>query len=222
MTKGLDMTDIATATSRSATAPDRARAQRLLALSGGIGAGVAGLWLLLSSPVPATVTGDGVTQGLIDGATSLQAMSLLAVFASAALIPAAARLGSAIGGAAGRVVTAAGTATAVLLTAYISCFAAGALTATLLVQNPGAGVGEASLVMANVAELARYGTSLALTGAVVAARGRLAPAIWVPAAALTATLVFPLTSWMTAIVVPAWLGIAAATLRTGAPSPSDG
>lgn len=206
------MTAIATPLSRATTtSPDRGR--RLLALAGGIGAGVAGFWLMLANPISAAAAGDGVTGMLATRAPLLQGMALLAVFASAALIPAALHLGSAVGGAAGKTIAAAGAATAVLLVAYIGSFAAGAMTATMLLENPGAGVGEATLVIANVAELARYGPSLALTAAVIAARHRLGRATWLPAAALTLLLVIPITTWLAAIIVPAWLGIAAATAR---------
>jgi hypothetical protein len=195
------------------TTASRAPGPRLLALAGGIGAGAAGFWLLLSNPISAAAAGDGVTPMLITRSTLLQGIALLAVFASAALIPAALRLGEAVGGAAGRVAAAAGCATAVLLAAYIGSFAAGAMTATMLLDSPGAGVGEATLVIANVTELARYGPSLALTAAVVTARGRLSRATWIPAAALAVLLIVPVTAWLAAIIVPAWLGIAAATIR---------
>ena len=204
------MTAIATPATPTATL-GRDRGRRLLALAGGIGAGVAGFWLMLANPISAAAAGEDVTAMLATRATLLQGMALLAVFASAALIPAAIHLGSAAGGAAGKTIAAAGAATAVLLVAYIGSFAAGAMTATMLLDTPGAGVGEASLVIANVAELARYAPSLALTMAAVAARDRLGRAAWIPAAVLTALLIFPITTWLAAIIVPAWLGIAAAT-----------
>lgn len=189
------------------------RGQRLIALAGGLGAGAAGFWLLFSSPIHASAASDSVTGLLAARSTPLEAMTILAVFASAALIPAALDLGRIVGGTAGRVVAAAGTATAVLLVAYIGSFAAGATVASLLLETPGAGVGEAALVSANVAELVRYGPSLALTGAVVVARRRVGRAVWIPAAALTVMLLFPMTTWLAAIIVPLWLGVASALRR---------
>lgn len=211
--KVLDMTAIATPAPLTA-APGRDRDIRLVALAGGIGAGAAGLWLLLANPLSDAETGTEITQLLAASSVPLQAMSIVAVFASAALIPAALHLGAVVGGVAGKVTAVAGALTAVLLAAYISSFAAGALIATMLVQSPSAGIGEAALVIANVTELARYGPSLALTAAVAIARSRVNRATWIPALVLALMIAFPLTTWMTAIIVPAWFGIAAATVRT--------
>jgi len=80
-----------------------------------------------------------------------------------------------------------------------------------------AGVGgtsrrKAPLVLLNVVEVTRYAPGLLLVAAVLVARRRLPKAITVPAgllAVLTVLTVFPMTSWIAAVLIPIWLGVCA-------------
>ncbi len=67
--------------------------------------------------------------------------------------------------------------------------------------------------MLNVVEITRYAPGLLLVAAVLVARRRLPRTITVPAAVLAALTVFPMTSWVAAVLIPVWLGIAAVGRR---------
>lgn len=154
-------------------------------------------------------SGADVTAALVDEAIRLQLTAITAMFAAVALCVAAVRLGRRIGGDAGSTATVAGVAVSLLMSAYYSVPAAGALVADLLLNDPGPGVGEASLVLLNVVEVTRYAPSLLLVAAVLVARRRLPKAITVSAGLLAVLTVFPMTSWIAAVLIPIWLGVCA-------------
>lgn len=143
-------------------------------------------------------------------ATRYQVASILAIWAAAGLGVAAARLGRRIGGDAGRLATAAGVTVAFLMAAYYSAYAAGVAVSQFVLDESGAGVGESSLVLLNLIELARYAPGLVLVGAVLVARRSLPRAITVPAWVLLVAMIFPMTTWAAAILTPVWLGVAGA------------
>ena len=142
--------------------------------------------------------------------TRYQLASILAIWAAVGLGVAAARLGRRIGGDAGRLATAAGVTVAFLMAAYYSAYAAGVAVSQFVLDESGPGVGESSLVLLNLVELSRYAPGLVLVGAVLVARRRLPRAITVPAWVLLAVMVFPMTTWLAAILTPVWLGVAGA------------
>jgi hypothetical protein len=155
-------------------------------------------------------TGAEVTTHLEANAARYQLASLLAIYAALPLCVAAVRLGRRVGGDAGRVASAAGTAVALLMAAYYSAYAAGVSVASLVLDEAGPGVGEATLVLLNGIELARYAPTLLLVTAVLVARRRLSRALTVPAWVLLVLTVFPVTTWIAALLVPVWLGVAGA------------
>lgn len=59
-------------------------------------------------------------------------------------------------------------------------------------------------------ELSRYAPGLLLVGAVLVNRRSLPRTITVTAWVLLAAMVFPMTTWVAAILTPVWLGVAAA------------
>lgn len=188
----------------------------------------AGLWLLaIGALAPTTIvgfsgdTGAEVTTGLVDNATRLQLGGIIATFVAAGLIAAAVSLGRTLPGLSGAVVGVAGTAVAVFYGAYYATFAAAAVVGNQMLEEPGAGLGESSLLALNLVEIARYAPTLALVGAAVVARRSLSRPVWVFAAVLAVATVFPMTTWAAALVAPAWLAVAAAgtTARTLAPEP---
>ncbi len=155
-------------------------------------------------------SGAEVTAGLDDHAMRYQLASLLAIYAAIPLSVAAIRLGRRMGGDAGRVASAAGVTVAFLMAAYYSTYAAGAVTATLVLDEAGPGVGEATLVLLNLVELARYAPGAALLAAVLVARRRLSKVHTIPAWILLVAAIVPVTSWLAAILVPIWLGVTGA------------
>jgi hypothetical protein len=157
-------------------------------------------------------TGAEITAGIVADATALQLAGILAVLASAGLVLAAVRVGEALGGPTGRVAAAAGTAVAVLFAAYYSVFGAAGVVASQMLEDPGAGLGESASLLLNVVEITRYAPGLVLVAAVFVARRRLPGAIWVPAAILAVATLTPFTSWIAALLIPLWLGLAAAFL----------
>lgn len=157
--------------------------------------------------------GAGITSVLVEQAGRWQGASMLAVFGAAALCLAAVRLGRHIGGTKGAVATVSGAAVAFLLAAYYASFSAGASVATYVVDNASAGLGEATLVVANMVDVARYAPSLVLLVVALTARRQLTKPVTISAGILVAMLVFPLTSWIAAILVPVWLGVAGAVAR---------
>ena len=162
--------------------------------------------------------GAGVTRLLIDDAGTWQSASMLALFAAAALCLAAVRLGKRIGGTGGVVATGSGIAVAFLLGAYYASFAAGAVVATHVVDNAGPGLGEGTLVVANMVELTRYAPSLVLLAAALVARRSLPKPVTIAAAVILAMIFLPFTTWIAAILTPVWLGVAGAVSRGAAPT----
>lgn len=154
--------------------------------------------------------GADVLAQLDQNVTRYQLASLLGVWAAAGLSVAAARLGRRIGGDAGRLATVAGIAIAFLMAAYYSAYAAGVAVSQFVLDESGPGVGESSLVLLNLVELSRYAPGLVLVGAVLVARRRMPRTITVPAWVLLAAMVFPMTTWVAAILAPIWLGVAGA------------
>jgi hypothetical protein len=155
-------------------------------------------------------TGAEVTAKLGDNAGRYQLASILAVFTAVPLAVAAARLGRRIGGDAGRLATLAGVLVAVLMSAYFSAYAAGVAVAEFVLDEAGPGVGESTLVLLNLIELTRYAPGLLLVGAVLAARSRLPRGITIPAWVLLVLTLVPMTTWLAALIIPVWLGVAGA------------
>ena len=162
-------------------------------------------------------SGAEITAGIVEDAVALQVAAFIAVLASAGLFLASVRLGDVLGGMAGRVATAAGAAVAVLFAAYYSTFGAAGTVATVLLDEPGPGLGEAASLLLNVVEITRYGPGLALVVAAVVSRRMLAKAIWIPAAVLAVMSLAPFTAWIAAVLIPMWLGLAAAFPGDGRP-----
>lgn len=157
--------------------------------------------------------GAGVTGLLVESAGRWQGASILAVFGAAALCLAAVRLGRHVGGTAGTVATVSGAAVALLFAAYYASFAAGAAVASFVIDDAGAGLGEATLVVANMVELTRYAPSLVLLVVALTARRSFTKPVTISAGILVAMLVFPLTSWIAALLTPVWLGVAGSAAR---------
>jgi hypothetical protein len=158
-------------------------------------------------------TGTAITAGLVEDGVVLMVGSIVAVLAAAGLFLAAVRLGRAVGGDAGLLVTAAGSAVALMYAGYYAVFGAGGVVATQMLDEPGPGLGEAASLMLNVMEIARYAPSLALVAAVVVAGRHLPRWVRVSAGLLTFLAIVPLTSWVAALVAPVWLGVTAALVR---------
>lgn len=137
--------------------------------------------------------------------------AIIAVLVAAALFLAAVRLGRAVGGEAGLLVTAAGSAVALMYAGYYSVFGAGGVVAAQMLEEPGAGLGEATSLMLNVMEIARYAPGLALVAAVLVAGNNLPRWVRITAGVLVVLCLVPLTSWVAALLIPLWLGAAAAT-----------
>jgi hypothetical protein len=155
-------------------------------------------------------TGAEVTAKLGDDAGRYQLASILAIFTAVPLSLAAARLGRRIGGDAGRQATLAGVLVAVLMAAYFSAYAAGVSVAEFVLDEAGPGVGESTLVVLNLVEFTRYAPGLLLIGAVIAARKALPRSITIPAWVLLVLTLVPMTTWLAALIVPVWLGVAGA------------
>lgn len=192
------------------SASPTARTARLARIGCLVGAALAAAAVpVMGDPLRAT-SGAGVTDALVASAGRLQLAAVVAMLAGAALLLAAARIGQRLPGTAGRLATAAGSAVAVLLTAYYSAYAAGAVVATLVLDTATAGLGESALVLANLVEMTRYAPGLVLVLAAVAARRFLPrPVVWA-AGVLVVLTVLPFTSWVAAMLVPVWLGITGA------------
>lgn len=171
---------------------------------------------VLTAPVFALTdlgTGDAgaaVTAVLVEDRTALTAGSLLALLVSAGLILSAVRLARSVSGDPGRVLLVAGSGVALLYAVYYGVFGAGAVVATQMLADPGPGLGEASLLLLNMAEIARFAPGLALVVAAVVARGELPGALWGTAAALLVLVLVPFTTWVAALLTPVWLAVAGA------------
>ena len=158
-------------------------------------------------------SGAEITAGLVDDSALLMSGSIVAVLVSAGLFLAAVRLGKAVGGEPGILVTAAASAIALMYAGYYSVFGAGGVVASQMLAEPGAGLGEATSLLLNIMEITRYAPGLALTVAVVAAGSRLPRWVRVTAGLLAFLTLVPFTSWVAALLIPLWLG-AVAALRT--------
>ena len=160
-------------------------------------------------------TGAEITAGLAADATTLTIASTLAVLVSAGLFVAAGRLGRVVSGDAGRVVSMAGAAVALMYAAYYSVFGAGGVVADQMLTSPGPGLGEATSLLLNITDITRYAPGLALVAAAVAGRRHLAGGVWVTASVLGVMTIVPLTSWVAALLIPVWLGASAALTTSG-------
>ncbi len=161
-------------------------------------------------------SGAAITQVLVEDRTTLTAGGLLAVLVAAGLLLAAVRLGRSVSGDTGRVVLVAGSGVALLYAAYYAVFGAGAVVAGQMLSDPGPGLGEASLLLLNMTEIARFAPGLALVVAAVVARRELPRGVWAPAAALLVLVLVPFTTWVAALLTPFWLAVAAALPARGA------
>ncbi|MGH3346564.1 MAG: hypothetical protein ACRDO4_06245 [Nocardioides sp.] len=155
-------------------------------------------------------TGAEITRGLVDDTVPLTIGSILAVLVSAGLVACAVRLARTVPGDAGGVIALAGGAVALMYAGYYSVFGAGAVVATEALSAPGPGLGEAASLLLNVAEITRYAPGLALVGAAVVARRHLPRGTGVAAGVLVLMTLVPFTSWVAALLIPVWLGVAAA------------
>lgn len=210
---------MSTVTARAAeagprTSPDRA-ARAVCAASALLTVPVFAL-----SDLGAGETGAAVTDVLAGDASRLTAGTLLAILVAAGLLLASVRLSRAVGGDTGRLMLLAGGGVAVLYAAYYGVFGAGAVVASQMLSAPGAGLGEASLLLLNMTEMARVAPGLALVVAAVVARRVLPRALWMTAAALLVLVLVPFTTWVSALLTPLWLAVAGA--RAGAGSGASG
>jgi hypothetical protein len=155
-------------------------------------------------------SGASVTAVLVEDRTALVAGGLLAVLVAAGLMLATVRLARLVSGDAGRVIAVAGSGVALLYALYYGVFAAGAVVASQMLADPGPGLGEASFLLLNMAEIARFAPGLALVAAAVAARRRLPRGLWVTATALLVLVFVPFTTWVAALLTPPWLAVAGA------------
>lgn len=158
-------------------------------------------------------SGAEITAGLAHDATILMIGGILAVLVAATLFLAAVRLGRVVGGDAGTVVAASGSAVALMYAGYYSVYAAGGVVATQMLDEPGAGLGEAASLLLNVMEITRYAPGLALVIAVLVTAHHLPRWVRVTAGVLVVMTLVPLTSWVAALLIPLWLGACAATVR---------
>lgn len=158
-------------------------------------------------------TGAEITAGLGDDATALMSGSIIAVLVAAGLFLAAVRLGRAVGGDGGVLVTAAGSAVALMYAGYYAVFGAGGIVAGQMLEDPGPGLGEATSLMLNVMEVTRYAPGLALVATVLVAGRHLPRWVRISAGVLVVMCLVPLTSWGAALVIPLWLGAVAAASR---------
>jgi hypothetical protein len=174
-------------------------------------AGVTGsaLIVLLGNPLSST-TGAGTTDDLLANDMRMHGVAWLAALACAGLILAATRLSRSAGGGSGRVIAASGASVAVLMLAYYASFAAGSTVATNGITDPGAGLGEATLVVLNAFSLTMVGPALALLVA-TAASPTLPRTSRATGALLAVLLLVPFTYWIANLLIPLWLGLVAAT-----------
>jgi hypothetical protein len=157
-------------------------------------------------------TGEAITGVLEEDRAALTAGGLLAVLVAAGLLLAAVRVGRSVGGDAGRMITASGAGVALLYAAYYGVFGAGAVVAGEMLADPGPGLGEASALLLNMTEIARFAPGLALLGAAAAARRALARPAWATGVALLLLMFVPFTTWVAALLTPLWLAVVASTV----------
>ena len=158
-------------------------------------------------------SGAEITASLVDDAVAITIGSIVAVLVSAGLFLAAVRLGAVVRGTAGRVVATAGSAVAMMYALYYSSFGAGAIVAAQMLTEPGAGVGEATALMVNLTEVARYAPGLALVVAAFMGRGALPRPVGIAAVVLAVLTIVPFTSWVAALLIPFWLAVSAGVVR---------
>ncbi|MFC5175419.1 hypothetical protein [Nocardioides taihuensis] len=176
---------------------------------------VAGSLLVSAAVLLCTVSGssgEAVVHSLRDSGVPLQVGAGVAAFGAAALLVAASRLGHGRGPA-GSVMTLAGAGVALTTALYYAVFGAAVATADVALDTPHDGLGEATLLLLNVADFARYAPGLALVAAAVWARRSLPSGLWVPAAVLALLAAVPWTAWVAAVLIPLWLGVAGAVVR---------
>ena len=181
-----------------------------------LGTGACGLGAILAlAAIPALgdfagSSGAAVADELSTAATRVQMVAIMSVVASAALLLAAVRVGRRIGGVAGAVATIAGSAVAVLLAAYYSAYAAGVVVGEYLLETTTPGLGESTLVVVNLVEMTRYAPGVALMAAAVAGHRSLPKGLSITAVLLLVLALLPMGSWVAALLIPAWLGVAGA------------
>lgn len=189
---------------RAEASPDRAaRAACLLA-------GVLTVPVFALTDLGPGESGAAVTDVLVADRAMLVTGSLMALLVSAGLILATVRLARSVTGDAGRVMAVAGGGVAILYAAHYGVFGAGAVVASQMLADPGPGLGEASYLLLNVVEIARFAPGLALVAAAVVARRELPRGLWVTAAALLVLVFVPFTTWVAALLTPPWLAVAGA------------
>jgi hypothetical protein len=161
-------------------------------------------------------TGEDVVDSLAERGATLEVGAGAAAFAAAALLVSAARLGR-LGGTAGTVLRLSGSLVAGFTALYYAVFGGAAAAAEVSLSAPGAGLGEATLLLLNVTDFARYGPGLALVAAALCCR-RVLPTWLVAVAGLLALAgAVPWTAWAAALVIPVWLGVAGAVVAADAP-----
>ena len=119
-------------------------------------------------------SGTEITAGLVEDRVPLILGTYVAVLVSAGMFAAAVHLGRRLPDVNGILVTASGSAVALMYAAYYAVFGAGAVIAS---GESGPGMGEAAWHALNVMEIARYAPGLALVVAAVAAGPRLPRAV---------------------------------------------
>lgn len=159
-------------------------------------------------------TGGEIVASIEDKIVPLEVGAILAAVGAALLFAAAARLGAAMGGLAGTVATASGAAVAAIFAAYYGVFGASAATVRLA-EAPSDAIGDATQLLLNLVDYARYAPGLALVLSAVAAKDALPKGVWITAIVLGVLTVVPMTTWAAAVLIPVWLGISAATTRIG-------
>jgi len=158
-------------------------------------------------------TGARATQELVAADFRLHAAAWLGMVACAGLLVGVVRLRRVVAGSRGRLLMISGALCSVLMLAYYASWAAGSGVATYTLVDPGPGVGEATLVALNAFSLALMGPALALV-ATAATAHELHPAARATGGILAVALLVPFTAWMANLLLPAWLGIVAATAGT--------
>ncbi|MFC6236386.1 hypothetical protein [Longivirga aurantiaca] len=176
----------------------------------GAGAVLAAAALVVLGERITATDGAGLGAQLVDQAGAIVLAATLAVYAAAALSVAVVRVSRTVRGPAGAVVGHAGCAVAVLLALYYGSFAAGSLVGADLLTTPGAASGEAALVAANMVEFGRYAVGFALVLAVAVAFRRIPRWLSISAFVMVVLAATPVTAWVAAILIPAWLGTAGA------------
>jgi len=90
-----------------------------------------------------------------------------------------------------------------------------------LLDEPGPGLGESTLVVANMVDVTRYAPSLVLLVAALVARRSLPKPVTIAAGVILAMVLFPITTWIAVILTPIWLGVAGAVSGSSPRGSSD-